>query len=151
MDTKSILAELEDLGATGDIKPVTVQKVEEVRVHKGSPAPALLDERGSKMVRLADIVINELDNLIISASSMRDALTEMKEIWKPAVEDTVYETAETPQEDEYEYEDSEEGEAEYEDEEVAEELQGTPNAMGHIPLTVPAPVPLPPDIADLND
>ena len=152
-DTQSILAELEDLGATGD-KPVEVQKVEEARVQKSSPAPVLLDERGTKMVRLADIVIGELDNLIVSASTMRDALSEMRDIWQPAVEEAAVEEAadahEEPQEDEHEVSEPVSEEAEYEVEEVSEELQGTPSAMGHISLTVPAPVPLPPGIADLK-
>ncbi len=154
MDTKSILAELEDLGATGDIKPVFVHAVEEVRVKKGSPAPALLDERGPKMVRLADIVIGELDNLIVSASAMRDALVAMKDIWSPAVEEAgsyVAETHEETREDEYASDESVGGEEEDGAEEGSEELQGTPSALGNISLTVPAPVPLPSEIADLHD
>ena len=151
MDTKSILAVLEDLGATGN-KPVVATRVEEVRVQKGSPPPILLDERGAKMARLADIVIGELDTLVVAASAMRDALSEMKDIWSPVISEGVTEAPEEPADYQYDLDDlTDEVEEEDEIEEDVENLQGAPNAMGNISLAVPAPVPLPQHISDLPD
>lgn len=152
MDTKSIVAELEDLGAVGN-KPVMVARVEEVRVRRGSPPPVLLDARGEKMVRLADIVIGELDTLVVAASAMRDALTEMRDIWKPAItEDAAEDTTEPLSESEDEDDPKEEDlEVISEELEGQENLQGTPNSMGDISLAVPAPVPLPEHLSDLPE
>jgi hypothetical protein len=152
MDTKSILAELEDLGATGVTPPVT-PTVEKVQVQRGRVAPVSLDERGAKMARLADIVIGELDTLVVAASSMRDALTEMKDIWSPVITEDGTEALEASQGQEI-YDDVDNSwveEDEIEDEVESENLQGSPNAMGDISLSVPPPVPLPGHIADLPD
>ena len=154
--TDDILAELETLGATGEPDPpAPIEKVEEVRVQQGSPSPSLLDERGEKMVLLADIVIGELDTLIGAASRMKEAIEVMQATWAPvqvpvqaptrAQEDAhapVPADAPTPEE------------AVQEDPEPADEAvagQGEPDAMGNITLVVPEAVPLPPEVAALED
>lgn len=153
MNTKSILAELEDLGATGNA-PVELPKVEAVKRPTLTPAPVLLDDRGAKMARLADIVIGELDTLVVAASTMRDALSEMKDMWTP---EGTEEASEDLQEaldalnDPEELYDDEEVVSEIDVVEEEENFQGSPNAMGNISLSVPPPVPLPSHIADLPD
>jgi len=77
--TDDILAELESLGATGEI-PVEVSFEQVVE----APTPSLLqDECDSKMIQLAYIVISELENLIGAASRMKDAVVEMRTALSP--------------------------------------------------------------------
>jgi hypothetical protein len=159
--TNDILAELESLGATGDAAPAPpIETVEEVRVEQGKPSPALLDERGTKMMILADTLITEFDTFIGSATVMRDALVEMKRLWSPVTEATrAPEPAPAPVDapaPEPAYAREEPEEAAPEPEEAAEDVheeygQGEPDALGNISLVVPEAVPLPPEVAALDD
>jgi plasmid stability protein len=147
--TAEILAELEELGATGKEKDIPIRAVEEVSIEKGSPSPRLLDERGRKMIALSDLVIEEFDRLIESAMHIRSAVAEMRDMWKASpVEESV--PADVDQGVEGEEETEDEGE---EAEDPAEERYptGVPSPTGTIAITIPESEPLPPEVQNLTD
>ena len=158
--TQDILAELEDLGATGIEAPAPpIETVEEVRVQQGSPAPKILDERGVKMSLLADTLITEFDTFIKSATTIRDALVEMKSMWSPVDASAPTPPPEPAPAREAHLEGLEDHPHLHPEDPSQEEPepsidvtgQGEPNAMGDITLVVPAAVPLPPEVEALED
>ena len=152
-NTSEILAELEELGATGADKAPPIRVVEEVSIESGSPSPRMLDERGEKMIELSDLVIQEFDNLIESAKSIRNAVAEMREMWRgdPSPEEEVFEEVE-----EVSAEEPTEAEAFSEDLDGEDEVEssswgGVPTPTGSISLSIPESVPLPPEVERLTD
>lgn len=146
--TSEILAELEEIGATGKDKDVPIRVVEEVSIEGGSPSPQLLDVRGEKMIELSDLVIAEFDRLIESAQRIRAAVTDMRDMWKTAapVEHVAAEPAPPPAPPVEPVENQEALE-------VLEEAypDGVPSPLGTISLSIPEAEPLPPEVANLTD
>lgn len=150
--TQDILAELEELGATGEDKPIPIRKVESVSIEEGSPSPRMLDERGEKMIELSDLVIEEFDQLIQAAQRIRGAVAEMRDMWRGSSEDV--EDVEDVEDEEDEI--VEVGEDEEDEEDVLEDPEenypnGVPSPSGAITLSIPESQPLPPEVARLTD
>lgn len=84
-DVKSILAEMERIGALGGPEPKPVVPVavavaepgtiQEVEVEQAAPGPVLKDARGAQMIELLDSVIGQLEVL---QASFRD----MRQLWQ---------------------------------------------------------------------
>ncbi len=146
--TAEILAELEEIGATGEEKDIPIRAVEEVSIEKGSPSPRLLDERGRKMIVLSDLVIEEFDRLIESATHIRNAVAEMRDMWRTSPSEEAAFVEETDAEGDSEVPDDDE-----DDEGVVEEEYptGVPSPTGTIAITIPESEPLPPEVANLTD
>lgn len=149
--TSEILAELEELGATGEEQAPPIRVVEDVSIESGSPSPRLLDERGEKMIELSDLVIEEFDNLIESAKSIRNAVAEMREMWRG---EPLSEDEEDPREEDEEVEVEEPFSEDLTEEDAVESPSwgmGTPSPSGSISLSIPESVPLPPEVARMTD
>jgi hypothetical protein len=132
-NTSEILAELEELGATGADKEPPIRAV----------------ERGEKMIELSDLVIEEFDNIIESSKRIRDAVEEMREMWRG--EGSPVEEVEEVREEEPEQEESFGEDLGEEDEVESPSWGGVPSPTGSIALSIPESVPLPPEVASLTD
>jgi len=81
---QNILAELEALGALGEVKPAVPEpepSVQEVTIQAGSPAGVLRDERGLKMLQYTERAVELLDKSIAAQMELREVFVELHDLW----------------------------------------------------------------------